>query len=147
MYLKSPVRTAHGITSEKRVHAYTLEKIGSRWLHVAYCACATIAWLTALGLKQWHWNKNTRNYPQTKDMCNHALWWTKQIHFSTKLSLHIARNQGHFEPTNNCQLYIILHSRTIYHQEIQYCSDHRFDLLFTPTEFAFNAWFGSLDRD
>ena len=54
---------------------------------------------------------------------------------------------GHFEPTNNCQLYIVLHSRTIYYQEIQYCSDQNFDLLFAPTEFAFNAWFGSLDRD
>ena len=26
-------------------------------------------------------------------------------------------------------------------------SDQNFDLLFAPTEFAFNAWFGSLDRD
>ena len=70
------------------------------------------------------------------------IFWHKAL-----LSLHIARNQGHCEPANNCQLYIVLHSRTIYYQEIQYCSDQNFDLLFAPTEFAFNTWFGSLDRD
>ena len=30
----------------------------------------------------------TQNYPQTKDNCNHALWWTKQIYFSPKVYFH-----------------------------------------------------------
>ena len=59
----------------------------------------------------------TRNYSQTKDKCNHALWWMKQIHFSTKLYFH-STSPG----TNNWELYIVLCSRTIYYQEIQYCS-------------------------
>ena len=67
------------------------------------------------------------------------------------LSLHIARNQGHFERTNNCELYGCISYYTPEQYtikiEIQYCSDQNFDLLFVPTEFAFNAWFGSLDRD
>ena len=33
------------------------------------------------------------------------------------LAYTIARNQGHFEPVNNYQQYIVLHSRTIDHQE------------------------------
>ena len=62
------------------------------------------------------------------------------------LSLHIARNQGHFKPTNNCQLYVVLHRQNnILSRD---CSDQNFDLLFAPTEFAFrDAWFGDLDRD
>ena len=31
--------------------------------------------------------------------------------------MHIARNQGHFEPTNNYQQCIVLHSETIEYQE------------------------------
>ena len=53
-------------------------------------------WMTACSLPRpcyysvnnWGWNKDTRNYPQTKDKCNHALWWTKQIYFSTELYFH-----------------------------------------------------------
>ena len=53
----------------------------------------------------------------------------------------------------NVCLYVLAHAGVdilfpkVGFQEIQYCSDHSFDLLFAPTEFAFNAWFGSLDRD
>ena len=39
----------------------------------------------------------------------------------------IARNQGHFEPANNYQRYIVLNSGTIEHQgefNIQYGGDH-----------------------
>ena len=40
----------------------------------------------------------------------------------------IARNQGHFEPANNYQRYIVLHSGTIEYQENSICRRSRLDL-------------------
>ena len=40
----------------------------------------------------------------------------------------IARNQGHFEPTNNYQRYIVLHSGTIEYQENSILRRSRLDL-------------------
>ena len=58
-------------------------------------------------------------------------WITKEELPSCKFErLIIARNQGHFEPANNYQRYIVLHSWTIEYQEIQYGGDQNFDLLF-----------------
>ena len=49
----------------------------------------------------------------------------------------IARYQGHFEPANNYQRYIVLHSRTIDYQEIQCGDDQNFDLHLRPGIFLF----------
>ena len=113
-------------------------------------------WMTACSLPRpcyysvnnWGWNKDIRNYPQTKDKCNHALWWTKQIYFSTKLYFHSTSPE-----IKDISSPLTIVSCISYYTPEQYSikrfnrSDQNFDLLFAPTEFAFNAWFGSLDRD
>ena len=42
--------------------------------------------------------------------------------------MHIARNQGHFEPANNYQQCIVLHSETIEYQENSIWRRSRLDL-------------------
>ena len=86
-----------------------------------------IAYLTALELKQRHSSMQPCSVMNKTNIFQHK----------ALLSLHIVRNQGHFKHTNNCQLYIVLQSRTIYYQEIVViriliCFSHLLNLHSTP---------------
>ena len=72
----------------------------------------------------------------------------KQIYFSTKLYFHstspVIKDISSSLTIVTCISFYTSEQYTI---KIFNSSDQNFDLLFAPTEFAFNAWFGSLDRD
>ena len=71
------------------------------------------------------------------------------MYFSTKLYFHSTspeiKDISSPLTTVSCISYYTPEQYTI--KRFNIAVDQNFDLLFAPTEFAFNAWFGFLDRD